>query len=1591
MPLIDFSNVRPHGGSKNSGFEELCAQLAYLEFADRPDWRFTRKGGSADGGVECYWQLPDGTEYCWQVKYVDDLDKALNQVDTSVKQAIAKHPKMVKYFVCLSIDFADSRKNNDVTQKVKWDQHLTKWQEQAKAAEMDVEFIPWGQFELSLQLSKDDPEYLGRRLYWFDEKLLNDEWLQGSLASVLAEAGPRYTPELHIELPSIYSKLIAVAQDNEFFKSLTDLENHFAECARRCSLEKSTAEAHPSVEAKISEILEKTKTLKQKFFAFRFPKSIPENLIQDIVSSAEAIINLVDIASKEMWDLQQERQARLREEGKDVEYYRDPLYSAEHYLRRFRASLCDLNEYLEAENEGGLWASRFLILTGAAGIGKTHALYDFAEHRLAKGFPTIMLLGQNFSSLSDPWIQILERLGLNKLSRDEFLGALDAAADSRGVQGLIIIDAINEGQGGSIWPKRLAGFANELRRFKNLSLIVSVRDTYYHLNVPDNIENIGAKIVDHPGFTGVEYQATLKFFEHYQIKLPSTPLLNPEFSNPLFLKLFCEGLHSEGITEIPKGGTSLNFVFDLFIKAKYKKMARDYGYDPRENILPSIVAKLAEEMAMQSQRWIPRARAKAIITEAVPNKANEFKDGLFFHLVTENILIESINYDLDHNEVASVGFSYERFSDYLVVDQILSEVLIPDIKSTELRRRFLKHPVLQKLFNTDYFPNGWLESLCLQIPEKTGHEIFAVLGNISLKDNKLLDFVTENTDKALNFISSKTHRTPVGQTVRNVIYKRNEFTRLAHREFVESLIWRSSSSITETTVSYLSRTRHTRGKILEILYSLATVEDNLLNANRLHKIFARQPMPERDAIWATQMAFCYSDAHPIQRLVDWAWQENHAHISNASIRLAAIATIWLFICSNRTLRDIATKALANLFQGRLEVVPECIALFSKIDDPYIKERLYAAVYGALLILQEDAPLELLRNIASEVYKAEFSNGTPTISISVRDYARLIINVAETRGIEDFIANEDRINPPYQSQWPLEIPTKEELETYFKDDDDKKPRRGLFSIRFSVINGGDFEKYQIQHYNHWYDLELSEPSPPPNVEKLASKMGELSEHKHEIVQNCFVELAEIIRVGRTLDSCYYDVRSGRFTSWKLMRFVINDAELPRTEDNLTDALSAELEAVNNRIIQVEDRLQSELETNEFPDLLSLIRNALDKPEDCGKVTLFTTDKMANWICKRIFELGWTEERFGDFDEARNSDRHEQIKIERIGKKYAWIALDEVGAILCDHLKFCREKYEGFKDLPYRGLWDISARDIDPSVLVKPREDLSYKTSPVCWWQPQSIDFFPVSVAEQAAWISTSIDIPEILQFLLPADPNGVRWALLEGYYSWYEQKLRDDEGHELPYRNIFLKFDTFLVKKAEFEALKEKVESTSRSYDWLPYDNFKLNQTFLGELPDFGPANDYVEDNDVVTIKNTSVNLIHTSAEYSYMSDYDASYPRESVYIPSKFLIKNLNLRRRGGGFNHFQNDLLATICPQYDEFGPDALLCNIEIFQEFLSQKDLILCWGVSGQKMLLNAHREDVPALRDISGFYYLTDAGNVAGTINSFVRGEGDADADD
>jgi len=75
--------------------------------------------------------------------------------------------------------------------------------------------------------------------------------------------------------------------------------------------------------------------------------------------------------------------------------------------------------------------------------------------------------------------------------------------------------------------------------------------------------------------------------------------------------------------------------------------------------------------------------------------------------------------------------------------------------------------------------------------------------------------------------------------------------------------------------------------------------------------------------------------------------------------------------------------------------------------------------------------------------------------------------------------------------------------------------------------------------------------------------------------------------------------------------------------------------------------------------------LDDPVPNGGQPRYDQQRAERWLVKRVLDLGWTAERFAGIDRGLETSKRRSLK-NRFGKKYLWIAVDELFARLSDNV-------------------------------------------------------------------------------------------------------------------------------------------------------------------------------------------------------------------------------------------------------------------------------------------------------------------------------------
>ena len=856
--------------------------------------------------------------------------------------------------------------------------------------------------------------------------------------------GTRYTPELNFEL-EIAKVFDGIARDKNFeerFEQVYDDLLKKSSKAINLLRDERLAEKKEELVRNLQQIVTKYSRIDFKEIQIASYKKIVEasETLRGSILSCENLLGELDKKDEEQ---------KVKKEAKTSYVSKSDKFNYELYnLRELSGSIYEFQNFLTSKTVV-LSNLPVLVLDGEAGMGKSHLLADITRKRLEKGQPSILLLGQHFVSEENPWTQILRNLLRLKCNESEFLGALNAKAQCIGSRIIVFIDAINEGRGKYFWKDYIKSFIKSFKKYHWLGLVISIRSSYKKLLVPEKLIPAGIAVrITHYGFANVEYEASKLFFENHKIEQSSIPLLHPEFQNPLFLKLFCEGLQKAGLSRIPDGYEGITRIINFYIRSINRRLSEPKRLDYPENInlVEKAVKLIVQKEVENVSRYIPYQEAFELVESELRKYSG--KTRLLDELISEGILTKNLFWNKNGKPTEGVFLAYERFEDHLITFYLLEKYLNRDNPESS----FLDGQPLFDLIkdeNRCYFNKGIVEALSIQLPELIGKELYEVAPHC-----KFLYPIIES--------------------------------------FIESLIWRKTETVTNKLIGYINESvieyKGTRDRFLDTLLLITSNPKHFLNADFLHRHLMKFSLSNRDAWWTIYIHDkfpLYQSGEPssVKRLIDWAWSdEEKAHISDESIRLISKGIAWFLTSSNRYLRDSATKSLIALLENRIPILIEILKEFKGVNDPYVYERLYAVAFGCALRTENKDSLKVL---SEYVYRTIFKKEHVYPHILLRDYARGVIEYSLHLGMNPRI-NRDKIRPPYKSDWPSIIPNDEEIKKY-EFDYKSKNFKDYYWSQNSIIHSmqpehskiymyGDFGRYVFQSgFRNWRDLNPQELS------------------------------------------------------------------------------------------------------------------------------------------------------------------------------------------------------------------------------------------------------------------------------------------------------------------------------------------------------------------------------------------------------------------------------------------------------------------------------------------------------------------------------------
>lgn len=1032
-----FDNIRSWEGTQSRAFEELAFQL--LKDTVPAGSRAIRTG-NPDGGVEWYATLADGSEQGWQAKHTHTLDSLFSGMTDSVKRVAAERPTLRKLTFVISDNLSTGKVGKEkLSARTKYENQIASWQKTIPGAD-EIEFDLVGGSELLEILSQ--PMHRGREWFWWDKTVLDHDWLTRQFDRQAAAAGQKYRPDLQVDVP-IQDDLAAVGFAEAPYRRLLRLLKAVTDAIDDLSM-------YPRGDAdqlRLYEEIQKTSSaLASGTRGLTLSAGDRADALDEIRTLAAACSNAIQVARDREFAHRRQRDQLERDDPAREKV--GPTDIATGYaVGDIDTAVDRLLGWMDSHVGQALVRPRY-FLTGVAGSGKTHVFLDAVHTALEENRPAVFLSGQEFGG--GLWGSVAEQMGLPPRGSDELLGAMDAAGEAASQQGrrfVIFVDALNETSESDFWVRHLPALRSAVAQRPHVALVVSCRDTYLPVVAAEEErdEYVGRT---HPGFAGNEDEAAAKFFAHYGLEAPRFPLLTPEFSVPLFLRVYCEALRDGA--ETSAGHETRTRIFERYVGAKVRAVARHlapnartgFEVDDARKRVESVLDRLIELFSVNSN--------EALTVTAAHEAAREVLDGdralasrTLGALQAEAVLSQERVYTTGEGRVEGVRIVFQAFSDFLILRR---------------RMRDVQDPLTDEAFLSwlrEDASAGIVEAASVAFPEKFDRELLDVLD------------IDVSTLFKLDRAGDYDQRRELRRSVR------------AAESLLSTLKHRSASSVTQRTMDLVNEARVfiRSHDFFELIFTLAPQPNHRLNGDALHRHLADIAMPRRDRYFGFATYNAISDPETAgARLAKWAASGPYPDYDPNVIELAAIPLCWLLSSPNRYQRDWVTKALSQLLSGHLEIAARLVARFWTIDDPYVVQRVVLIAYGALLKANEpnsSSARELAQTVLDTVYARPVRPDAVLL-----DAARSLVRLAVVRGLLDESAYATTeaplgIKPPRANP-----PTYESLKSRYGKWEDVPREASWYSVFGSIFGMGDFGKYVVASAAHDYtSTPLGQPHPP----------------------------------------------------------------------------------------------------------------------------------------------------------------------------------------------------------------------------------------------------------------------------------------------------------------------------------------------------------------------------------------------------------------------------------------------------------------------------------------------------------------------------------
>lgn len=384
-------------------------------------------------------------------------------------------------------------------------------------------------------------------------------------------------------------------------------------------------------------------------------------------------------------------------------------------------------------------------------------------------------------------------------------------------------------------------------------------------------------------------------------------------------------------------------------------------------------------------------------------------------------------------------------------------------------------------------------------------------------------------------------------------------------------------------------------------------------------------------------------------------------------------------------------------------------------------------------------------------------------------------------------------------------------------------------------------------------------------------------------------------------------------------------------------------------------------------------------------------LMNIAVKKVFDIGYDVEKHGKYDRGLKYYNRGHSQNERIGKKYQWIALYELAAQVADNYKL--EQYiddHGTTTKTYcKGSFEPSIRNIDPTIsygFFDSGENGDYK--------PIHNELYNISNDKNNDWIANFSDLPDSYS-LLHTDFKNDNFILLNGGYSWTEDKQLGFKKYELPQKQMWININSYIVKKEQLGEYISKLKGKNFMGRWLsePHERSTLfNREYYWSIASKETQNQYYgcDEFDYITERDQEFENLEKvlMPAYIYYTERNGDLSGESNhswYKPCDTLYNNLDLKY-GNEDTALYDSKGKLICFDSQELLNENIgfFIDEKVFYKFLEENNYACFWTILSEKRIIGGNWTTQKNFGNIikSGIIYLDQNNNFNESINTFIN---------